>query len=253
MFPILVYDKYFSILIILSTLTLISSFMLILAINPIHSLLFLVLIFLLTTCTFLLFKIEYISMLFLIVYLGAIVVLFLFVVMMLNIRVISINEKIITYFPISFFVFFGFFLELLFTLNNNFIKNNNLLIGKDPTIQWERLPRHETKELIPFNFVIDYINMRMEAWYNSYPTMDDIEQFGFIQNFELISTLSNIHNIAIMLYTEEIHVFILGGIILLIGMIGAIVLTLQDSQKIRKQNLYSQNSKTIIRSIRKFK
>lgn len=254
MFPILIYDQYFSILIILSTLTLASSFMLVLAVNPIHSLLFLVLIFLLTTCTFLLFKIEYISMLFLIVYLGAIVVLFLFVVMMLNIRVISINEKVITYFPISFFIFFGFFLELLFTLNNNFIKNNNLLIGsKDPLNQWEPLPHHETKELIPYNFVIDYINMRMQAWYNSYPEMDDIDHFGFIQNFELISSLSNIHNIALMLYTEEIHIFILGGIILLIGMIGAIVLTLQDSQKIRKQNLYSQNSKTIIKSIKKFK
>jgi NADH-quinone oxidoreductase subunit J len=83
--------------------------------------------------------------------------------------------------------------------------------------------------------------------------MDDIDHFGFIQNFELISSLSNIHNIALMLYTEEIHIFILGGIILLIGMIGAIVLTLQDSQKIRKQNLYSQNSKTIIKSIKKFK
>jgi NADH:ubiquinone oxidoreductase subunit 6 (subunit J) len=113
---------------ILTTLILICSFMLLLSVNPIHSLLFLVLIFLLTTCIFLLLKIEFVSMLFLVVYLGAIIVLFLFVVMMLNIRILSLNEKIITYFPISFFIFFGVLLELIKMLQIDFVKTNNTLI-----------------------------------------------------------------------------------------------------------------------------
>ena len=67
------FNNYSNILFILSLLMILSSIMLIFTVNPIHSLLFLVLIFLLTTCFFLLLKIEFISMLFLVVYLGAII------------------------------------------------------------------------------------------------------------------------------------------------------------------------------------
>jgi NADH-quinone oxidoreductase subunit J len=77
---------------------------------------------------FLLFKVEFLSMLFLVVYLGAIIVLFLFVVMMLNIRIVALNEKLITYFPISFFMIFCFFLQLLYVINDDFIKDNTLIL-----------------------------------------------------------------------------------------------------------------------------
>jgi NADH-quinone oxidoreductase subunit J len=198
-----------------------ASLMLILTVNPIHSLLFLVLIFLLTTCIFLLLKIEFISMLFLVVYLGAIIVLFLFVVMMLNIRILSLNEKIITYFPISFFIFFGFFFELIVTLKKNFIfQETNSKLSKN--LDW-------IQEFLFFN------------------------KINFNENFELISKATNLHNIGVVLYTDYMHIFILGSIVLLIGMLGAIILTLQVTKKTKKQEYYDQNSKNILKSIKKIK
>lgn len=225
MFFELLFWDYFKILSFLSIIIIISSLMLLLSINPIHSLLFLVLIFLITTCIFLIFKIEFISMLFLVVYLGAIIVLFLFVVMMLNIRILSLNNKIITYFPLAFFIFFGFFLEILYILYEDFILNNNMLLS-------------------------NYKNINA-SWFWNYPKLNDLIFNGLNQNIKLLSTLTNLHNIAIILYIEYMHVFILGSVILLIGMLGAIILTLQNTNKIKKQEYYFQNYKSIKKSINK--
>jgi len=227
----LLISNYFTIITILTVLLLTCSFMLLLSVNPIHSLLFLVLIFLLTTCVFLLLKIEFISMLFLVVYLGAIIVLFLFVVMMLNIRILSLNEKIITYFPISFFIFFSIFLTLIKVLIVNFTFKNNFLT----------------------NF-FSFIN-NSENWVNNSNYIESEINLNdtFNTYFDLIFNLTNLHNIGIILYTEYIHIFIFGSIILLIGMLGAIILTLQSKIKTKQQNYYNQNSKNILKSIKKIK
>lgn len=224
----LLINNYYLITLIISLLIIISSIMLIINTNPIHSLLFLVLTFILTTCMFLLFKVEFISMLFLVVYLGAIIVLFLFVVMMLNIRILALNEKMITYFPISFFILFCFFLELLFILHNKFIKNNNFILNNN-----------------------NIENITDNNWLYSYSTLLNSDLFN--QYFIKINNTTNLHNISIMLYSDNIYVFILGSIILLIGMLGAIILTLQKQRNIRGQDYYEQNSKTILKSIQKLK
>ena len=93
--------------------------------NPIHSLLFLVLIFVLTTILFLTLNIDFIAMLFLVLYVGAIVVLFLFVVMMLNVRILELNERIISYLPIALTIVFIFFLLLLSIIMNNFLDDSS--------------------------------------------------------------------------------------------------------------------------------
>ncbi len=215
-------NYYHFITIIISFFIIISSFMLILSVNPIHSLLFLVLIFILTTCMFLVFKVEFLSMLFLVVYLGAIIVLFLFVVMMLNIRIVALNEKLITYFPISFFIIFCFFLQLLYVINEDFIEDNSLILTT--------------------------LNSNESNWLNLYNNM--LNQDVFNQYFDKITTVTNLHNISIMLYTESIYIFILGSIVLLVGMLGAIMLTLQKQQKTRRQEYYNQNLKNLTKAIK---
>lgn len=221
------FDNYSIIINLISLLIIISSFMLILSINPIHSLLFLVLIFILTTCMFLLFKVEFISMLFLVVYLGAIIVLFLFVVMMLNIRILELTERMITYVPISLFIILAFFAELLYVLNSKFVAQNTLLLENTVT------------------------NETNNNWLSLYTYLFNTDIFT--KYFTKISTGTNLHNLSIMLYTESIYVFILGSIVLLIGMIGAIMLTLQKSSFTRGQDYYEQNSKTIVKSIYKIR
>jgi len=88
--------------------------------NPIHSILFLVLVFISTTILLIFLGVEFIAMLFLVIYIGAIIVLFLFVIMMLNIKIIEFNERFILYLPIGFSLGIIFILELFYLININF-------------------------------------------------------------------------------------------------------------------------------------
>jgi len=106
---------------IITVLMLVCSLLVIINKNPIHSLLFLVLIFIITTILFLTLNIDFIAMLFLVLYVGAIVVLFLFVVMMLNVRILELNERVISYIPIALVIVFIFFILILSVLTMNFV------------------------------------------------------------------------------------------------------------------------------------
>lgn len=95
-----------------STLSIGSGIFMILSKNPLHSILFLILIFANSVFLLLVQEIEFLSMVFLIVYIGAIAILFLFVVYMLNIRLIELNEVNIKYIlsiGLSFIIFFIYF------------------------------------------------------------------------------------------------------------------------------------------------
>lgn len=103
-----------------------SGFMVISAINPVHSVFYLVLTFLNTSLLLLVLGVEFLSILFIIVYVGAIAVLFLFVVMMLNIKLIELIDNTTRYVPIGFIIGIIFltllsnlfdFTELGFALN----------------------------------------------------------------------------------------------------------------------------------------
>ena len=86
---------------IFSSIAIVSSLMLISARNPVHSVLFLVLVFCNAAGLLILLETEFLAMLFLVVYVGAIAVLFLFVVMMLNVRVTELNQSLLRYIPIG--------------------------------------------------------------------------------------------------------------------------------------------------------
>ena len=98
-----------------SFLMLLSSIMVIGAKNPIHSVLFLILVFCNATGLLILLEVEFLAMIFLVVYVGAIAVLFLFVVMMLNIKVVELSENLFLYLPIGAFVAMIFLFEILYT------------------------------------------------------------------------------------------------------------------------------------------
>ena len=108
---------FFFIFLIFSAILVISSR------NPIHSILFLILVFVNASGLLLLLNLEFLAMMFLIVYVGAIAVLFLFVVMMLNIKIIELNENLIRYLPIGIFISLIFFFEIFFILDNNLFFN----------------------------------------------------------------------------------------------------------------------------------
>ena len=119
---------------IIVLLMLVSGFLVIFSKNPIHSILFLVLVFIGATALLILLDVEFIAMLFLIVYVGAITILFLFVVMMLNIKIIELAEKLIRYIPIGGFIGLIFLLEILFIITNNFQHENFAWFENRPSL-----------------------------------------------------------------------------------------------------------------------
>jgi NADH:ubiquinone oxidoreductase subunit 6 (subunit J) len=105
-----------------------TSMMVISAKNPIHSVFYLVLVFLNGAGLFILLGVEFLAIIFIIVYVGAIAILFLFIVMMLNIKLVELNENMLRYLPIGALIAILFFFEIFLVIDSDLISlyyNNN--------------------------------------------------------------------------------------------------------------------------------
>ena len=114
-----------------------SSLMVILVRNSVYSALFLILCFIMSSGLLFLIESEFLGLIFLIIYVGAIAVLFLFVVMMLNIKVTNSVKNILKYFPLSNFIIFVFLIEILLIIFDSYKINpykNSFLINLN--INW---------------------------------------------------------------------------------------------------------------------
>lgn len=113
-----------------STVLILSSLMVITSQNAIYSVLFLVLSFLSSSCILFLLKCEFISLIFILIYVGAIAILFLFVIMMLDLKDYSFKKDTLKYFPFGLFIGSVFFFEVVLVIENTFNLNpyDNLLI-----------------------------------------------------------------------------------------------------------------------------
>lgn len=190
---------------IFSSIAIISGIMVISSRNPMHSVLFLVLVFCNAAGLLLLLETEFLAMLLLVVYVGAIAVLFLFVVMMLNIRVTELNESVLRYIPVGGILLLIFLFELLSVVNGDLIPffSSNL-----------------------FAFASDNIILNQDLntvfWTNQ------------------INPTSNIEALGIVLYTYYVYCFMVASLILLVAMIGAILLTMRKRKNVRKQEIFDQ-------------
>ena len=176
-------------------IAIISAIMVTVSKNTVHSVFFLILDFISISCLFIMMGAEFLGMIMLIVYVGAVAVLFLFVVMMLNVEKQS-NEWFksssrSSHIPIGLLVSIIIFFELI------------IVIGG-----WKYKP-----ELV--NNSINIVS----------------------------SEITNTHSIGYVLYTDYIHLFQLSGMILLVAMIGAIVLTFRKRSGIKRQSYFKQISR----------
>ena len=117
---------------IISIIIITSSLLVILSKNPIHSVLFLILVFFNTSILFLFSNAEFLAMILLIVYIGAVAVLFLFVVMMLDINITKLRQTFLNYLPTGLFIGFIILIELIYVVsqsNVNFVKTNSSYIN----------------------------------------------------------------------------------------------------------------------------
>lgn len=181
-----------------SFLSIFSSFCVILSKNPLHSVIFLIFVFCNVVLILLLQGIDFLAMVFLIVYIGAIAVLFLFVVYMLNIKLIEINELNWQYLFglfVSLF-FFSIFIFIFFTTQN-------------------------------FDFYNFETNLNFFVWLN------------------VLFDIQNLRILALILYLDFYLIFIIIGLILLVAMLGAIVLTSKRTFFLKEQQIFQQNNRFI--------
>jgi NADH-quinone oxidoreductase subunit J len=165
-----------------------SAFMVISARNPVHSVLFLILAFFNAAGLFLLMGAEFLAMILVVVYVGAVAVLFLFVVMMLDVDFAELREGFLQYLPIGGLVGIIVLIELIMVVGGW------VTSSEAPRLAAEKAP----------------------------------------------SDLTNTEALGRVLYTDFLFFFQLSGLILLVAMIGAIVLTLRHKEGVKRQNIADQ-------------
>jgi NADH-ubiquinone oxidoreductase chain 6 len=176
---------------IFSSIALVSAIMVIRVKNPVHSVLFLILVFCNASANILLLGLDFFAMILIIVYVGAISVLFLFVVMMLNIKIAEIHENVLRYLPVGGIIGFILLLEL-FTAFSEHTQLYNPSATSFP------------------NFASNLSTFQASTSYS----------------------LPNIEALGSLIYTTYALYFFIGGLILFVAMIGAIVLTMQKKSHI---------------------
>ena len=178
-----------------SIIAIVSAIMVTASKNTVHSVFFLILDFISISCLFIMIGAEFLGMIMLIVYVGAVAVLFLFVVMMLNVA----QQK------------------------------NQWFLSKSSS-------RHIPVGLIISAIIFFELIIVVGGWKYK-PDLSDST------NISTINDITNTHSLGLVLYTDYIHIFQISGMILLIAMIGAIVLTFRQREGVKKQNYIKQISR----------
>jgi NADH-quinone oxidoreductase subunit J len=171
-----------------------AGFMVIAARNPVHSVLYLILAFVNAAGLFVLMGAEFLAMILVVVYVGAVAVLFLFVVMMLDVDFAELRQGFLNYLPVGALVGFVFLVELLLVVAA-------WAIGPG-------VPRAITAPIPP------------------------------------AEVHSNTEALGLVLYTRYVYFFQIAGVVLLVAMIGAIVLTLHHKPGVKRQNIAEQVART---------
>jgi NADH-quinone oxidoreductase subunit J len=173
-----------------------SAVMVIASRNPVHSVLFLILAFVNAAGLFVLMGAEFLAMILVIVYVGAVAVLFLFVVMMLDVDFAELRQGFLNYLPIGGVVGVVFFIELVMML----------VLGPGATAPGAG------------KAIVDPI-----------PPLTEV---------------GNTEALGLVLYTRYVYFFQAAGLVLLVAMIGAIVLTLRHKPNVKRQNIADQVART---------
>jgi len=175
-----------------ASIAILSAFMVISSRNPVHSVLYLILTFVNAAGLFMLAGAEFLAMILIVVYVGAVAVLFLFVVMMLDVDFKALRQGFLQYMPIGLIVGTVLLLELL------------LVAGS-----WVLTPEVATGSAVPIDFGV-----------------------------------TNTRALGQVLYTRYVYLFQGAGLILLVAMVGAIVLTLKHKPGVKRQDPARQVART---------
>lgn len=269
-----------ALLLVFSSLALASAAMVLRARNPVHAVLYLVLTFCQAAGLLVLLGLDFFAMLFLIVYVGAIAVLFLFVIMMLNVKVTEIHDNTSRFLPFAGILGVLFFGQLFLIFAAEFPALEYTSLSNEPASLIDR-----NKGLLrsfPFEFMCRGLSQwcfgeltwgQLQAdWFQC---MQEIQQLHtlavpsdqlsaasahtskalvFPEYKDWMTTLhslSSVQAIGTVLYTDYILFFLLASLILLVAMIGAIMLTLHKGSSVKRQIVSEQNAREPTKTIYK--
>ena len=171
-----------------SGVAILSALMVVIARNPVRSVLFLILAFISAAGLFVLLGAEFLAMLLIVVYVGAVAVLFLFVVMMLDVDFAELKQGFLSYLPLGGLIAIVLAIELA-------------MIG----MSWQSAPQAEA--------------LRAAA---------------------MPEGMTNVEALGTVIYDQYVYVFQIAGLVLLVAMIGAIVLTLRHKEGVKRQSVTAQ-------------
>ena len=175
---------------VFATVAVASALLVVLARNPVHSVLWLILAFFSAAGLMVLLGAEFIAMLLVIVYVGAVMVLFLFVVMMLDVDFAALKSGFVSYLPL------GALIGVVLIFELGLVLGNWIFADAAPATRIAVMPAPQT--------------------------------------------VPNTHALGLILYDDYILIFQLAGLILLVAMIGAIVLTLRHRTNVKRQDVLTQ-------------
>lgn len=253
---------------------LLSGIMVIRAKNPVYSVLFLILVFCNASGLLLLIHLDFFAMVFLVVYVGAIAVLFLFVVMMLNIKLAEINDTILRYLPIGGMFGLLFLGEILLLLEQDlvpvltyhthgFFSLFEWILMVSAFSSWSAVCFARVCFSQPWALVSVF-----SQWYNACETLQYKKKvYALLIEHSLtndntahyvvwphtMGQTTTIHTLGHVIYTYYMAFFIMASLILLIAMIGAIVLTMHKGVCVKRQEVFEQNTRDFSKTLYKIK
>ena len=177
-----------------ASITVASAFMVVASRNPVHSVLFLILAFVNAAGLFLLLGAEFLAMILVVVYVGAVAVLFLFVVMMLDVDFAELRQGFLDYLPLGGLLGVIFLIEMVLFLGTYYAAPETVHVGASAKA--------------------------------------------------VVSTLTNTEQLGRVLYTDYVFYFQTAGLVLLVAMIGAIILTLHHKPGVKRQDIGAQVART---------
>ena len=266
---------------VFSSIALISGVMVIRSRNPVHSVLFLILVFCNASGLLILLDLDFFAMIFLVVYVGAIAVLFLFVVMMLHIKFSEIHENVLRYLPVGGLLGFIFLFEILLVVENDLIPVLSTQHLLDTMTKISGSSMEENSQMIPFFSFLEILLYKFQGFFQNFPhtgsasyheDLQALNTFPFVpemisgfqhyqeyQHFQYTQWpsqmihITNIEGLGQLLYTYYFYFFLLASLILLVAMIGAIVLTMHKGIDVKRQEVYEQNTREFAKTVRKFR
>lgn len=235
-----------------SSLAVASGIFVIRAQNPVHSVLFLILVFCQAAGLLILQNLDFFAMIFLVVYVGAIAVLFLFVVMMLHIKVAELHENALRYLPIGGLIGLIFVLEVLLVVENDLIpygggQSQESILGFGDWILY--LCMGVPLLFDPTRSFRDYVHDLSQLRHSD--PVGFLHPEVYTEWMRVLDQMTNLEALGHVLYTYYAYFFLVASLILLIAMMGAIALTLHRSGQVRRQEVFEQNLREYTKTIQK--